>query len=151
MSGARRIKEDSINQHASIAATPPIRSAEDAALAGETSEHATNPLVASYDIIDFLTTIAFVGANLATSLDPLLPMISNVLHILNYALLGYIQAKGLVTLDQQNAIDEIHAMDGTISDDEELADAKSAILPPKKRHEKLCRIHFRLYHVHIKK
>ena len=88
--------------------------------AGGTDEHATNPFVASYDIVDFLTTIAFVITNIAKSLA-FFPMISNVLHIINYSLLGYIQTQGMVDLGDQQ-----------ILDDEAYQQTKSEILPPKK-------------------
>lgn len=102
------------------------------AQAGGTEEHATNPLVASYDLIDFLTTVAFVLATAAKSLQHILPLVSGAMHIINYGLLGYIQAKGLNDRELQE-IARIKEIEGTIQNDQELADVKDGLLPPKKK------------------
>lgn len=99
--------------------------------AGGTEAHASNPLVASYDIVDFLTTLAFAASNIANSSSIAFPMLSNVLHLINYSLLCYIQGHDMNALQMQE-IAELENREGTIRTDEEYETIRSELMPPKK-------------------
>lgn len=96
-----------------------------------TQSHANNPFVASYDIIDFVTTVAFVLTSIANSTSLIFPMVSNVLHLINYGLLGYIQARDLTIL-QEEELEQIKRMEGNIHSNEQLQEVRNELLPPHK-------------------